>query len=348
MELRARDVSDPAVQESYLAVPFGFARLGADEQAVEGYERALEEFAAETRRIDDAIAAIRSGALRRAIESSNSAPNQPVTIDMHSLAEGRYLYRLLAKDDIQAALGNWRDLTAVSQRLDSRRADIAAFSDLAEYRDRVFGERLPKSLEALDRHDLESLISRRTELESKVNAASAHGDLADLGTPRQRAIWQRLEEMEAVVDRAGDSADQDIDDIADRIEFLKGYLYFELSDGFKSRVWTAHKRLRDVDRLLRDATRSATLIKSARARVPEKNAEIHHRLTELLPRIEAIHARAESLRERELDAVANLAVGELENEKLRIREYMLEARYSLATLYDGGSVDPSNPKGGVQ
>jgi TolA-binding protein len=348
MELRGRDVADPAVQESYLAVPFGFARLGADEQAVEGYERALQEFSAETSRLDDAISSIRSGALRRAIEASNTEPGQPISIDMHGVTAGRYLYRLLAKDDIQAALGNWRDLTTVSQRLDSRKTDIDAFADLTAYRNHVFSERLPKSLEALERRDLESLISRRTELESKVTSASAHGDLADLGTPRQRAIWQRLEEMEAVIDRAGDAPDQDVDDIADRIEFLKGYLYFELSDGFKSRVWTARKRLRDVDRLLREATRSATLIKSARTYVPERNAEIQRQLTELQPRIEAIHARAEALRERELAAVANLAIGELETEKQRIRDYMLEARYSLATLYDRATADPATSKAGVQ
>ena len=65
------------------------------------------------------------------------------------------------------------------------------------------------------------------------------------------------------------------------------------------------------------------------------------RMNELRPRIVAVHARAQALRERELAAVSELAVRELEAEKVRIREYVLQARYSLAALYDRASAAPT-------
>jgi len=346
LELRGRDLLDPAVQESYLAVPYGYAQLGADAQAVAAYEDALNEFAAETKRLDESIEAIRAGGLAKALEGLPMTPGAPLPVDVTRVPAARYLYRLLARDEFQMALANWRDLAGLSSRLDLRENDIAAFAELLAFRQHRFDTDLPRQLAALDHHDLDDLVQRRTELEARVAEADDHADLAALGTPRQRAIWGELERMEALVDRLGDLEDPEIDDIADRVDLLKGYLYWELSDGFKSRVWTARKRLREVSRLLRESTRSATLIKTARATVPAQNAELTTRLANLKPRIDGVHTRAVELRDREMIAVSNLAVRELEAEKDRIREYTLEARYSLATLYDRAS-KPATPKEGA-
>jgi tetratricopeptide (TPR) repeat protein len=346
LELRGRDLLDSAVQESYLAVPYGYAQLGADAQAVAAYEDAITEFAAETQRLDESIAAIRAGELAKALEGLPINPGAPVSVDVSRVPAARYLYRLLAQDEFQMALANWRDLATLSRRLDLRENDIAAFAELLAFREHRFNTDLPVHLAALDRHDLNGLVERRTELEARVAEADEHADLAALGTPRQRAIWGELERMEALVDRVGDLEDPEIDDIADRVDLLKGYLYWELSDGFKSRVWTARKRLREVNRLLRESTRSATLIKTARVAVPLQNANLSNRLADLKPRIDSVHARATELRDREMIAVSNLAIRELEAEKDRIREYTLEARYSLATLYDRVS-KPVTPKEGA-
>ena len=59
MELRDRNLLDAAVQESYLAVPYAFAKLGANAQAAEYYETAMTSFEAESADIDGAIGAHR-------------------------------------------------------------------------------------------------------------------------------------------------------------------------------------------------------------------------------------------------------------------------------------------------
>ncbi len=345
LELRGRDLLDPAVQESYLAVPYGYARLGAQAQAIAAYEQALSEFAAETSRLDQSIDAIRRGALAQAIEASAQTKGSVLAIDVAKVPAGRYLYRLLARDEFQAALQNWRDLSDVAKRLDLHGNDIEAYAELIAYRRQKFQSQLPSDLAALDRMNLDALVQRRTELEARVAEADDHADLAALGTPRQRAIWGELEHMETVIDRAGDASDPEIEDIAERVDFLKGYLYWELSDGFKSRVWSARKRLRDVNHLLRDSTRSAALVKAARSAVPAHIESLSGRLDAIRPKLESVHARASQLRDRELASVSELAVRELEAEKARIRDYVLEARYSLATLYDRASA-PVPPQGG--
>ena len=62
-ELQGRNLLDAAVQESYLAVPYAYAELGAMAQAVEYYEKAIAAYDAERARIGESIGAIRSGHL---------------------------------------------------------------------------------------------------------------------------------------------------------------------------------------------------------------------------------------------------------------------------------------------
>ena len=67
LELQSRNLLDPAVQESYLAVPYAYAKLGANSQAAQYYETAVREFEAESARIEESIDAIRGGKLLEAI-----------------------------------------------------------------------------------------------------------------------------------------------------------------------------------------------------------------------------------------------------------------------------------------
>ena len=63
MELRSRDLLDPAVQESMLAIPYAMAKLDSISQAADHYLNAIEAFFEETNRIDEAIGKIESGTL---------------------------------------------------------------------------------------------------------------------------------------------------------------------------------------------------------------------------------------------------------------------------------------------
>ena len=71
-ELQGRNLLDAAVQESFLAVPYAYAELGAMAQAVEYYERAIAAYDAERVRIGESIDAIRSGELLAAAMKSRA------------------------------------------------------------------------------------------------------------------------------------------------------------------------------------------------------------------------------------------------------------------------------------
>ena len=63
LELYKRDSRDLAVQETWLAVPYAYAQLGADGRAVVLYQDAIDAFVRESQALEVAIAALNDGLL---------------------------------------------------------------------------------------------------------------------------------------------------------------------------------------------------------------------------------------------------------------------------------------------
>ena len=80
LELRDRNMLDAAVQESYLAIPYAYAQLDANKQAAEQYTLAVAAFGEEAQRIDQSIAAIRSGRLLDAIVANDKGEQRGLVL----------------------------------------------------------------------------------------------------------------------------------------------------------------------------------------------------------------------------------------------------------------------------
>ena len=109
MELRGRDLLDPAVQESMLAIPYALASLDSISQAADHYLNAIEAFYEETNRIDRTIGFIESGEIFDQFLADNPLDSTGWYWRLESLpqgAEARYLYHLLATHEFQEGLKN--------------------------------------------------------------------------------------------------------------------------------------------------------------------------------------------------------------------------------------------------
>ena len=337
-ELHGRNLLDSAVQESYLAVPYAFGKLGANRQAAEAYETAIREFVAESARLDESIDSIRKGGLIETIVKNESKNQLGWFWQLSSLPdapESRYLFHLLARNEFQEGLKNYRMMRYMERNLDGWATSVDAFDDMLATRRQRYAERLPVVLEKLKGVDVEELQHRRTEFESRVASAESTGDRAALGTPRERAIWAQVEQMEGVLAAAGD--DPDLSEAREKLRLVKGVIYWQMNDGFKARAWAARKDLRDVSQALRVTEKRWSLVQEAKTAVPDRNGEFGQRIGELRPRIEAARDRLAALEHAQADYLAEIAVTELASQKDRISTYMLQARYALATIYDRAS-----------
>ncbi|HMN45154.1 MAG TPA: hypothetical protein PKE27_11295 [Povalibacter sp.] len=354
MELRDRNLLDAAVQESYLAIPYAYAQLEANKQAVEQYTLAVTAFSEEATRIDESIAAIRSGRLLDAIAENDKADKAGWYWQLQELPdapETRYLYHLLASNEFQEGLKNYRDLRLMQRNLATWQLSVEAFDNMVDNRRQAFDQRLPALQQTLDSVDLDAMDARRTELESRVAAIERDGDAPGLATGRELEQWQKVQHIEQVLARA-DASDPMAQEMQEKLRLLRGRLMWDFSSSYKARLWKARKELRELDVAYKEARRRWVLIERAREEYPARTEEFAKRVDGLRPRIDGLMVRLDSAAHSQNQYLASIAVKELESQKERLAAYSLQARFALASIYDraasGTGGDAPGGKGGGQ
>jgi hypothetical protein len=345
LTLRKRNLLDSAVQESFLTVPYAYNQLSATGQAAEYYNSAIESFDAEMKRIDDSIEQIRGGhLLDRLLDDDKkdtltwywqltTLPNAP---------ESRYLYQLLASNEFQEGLKNYRELNYMSRNLDNWREAVSAYDDMLDTRREAYNRLAPKADAVMSATDLAGLTQKRVDFESRLNEIEKSKDVAALGTPEEQRTWVRLRRVEDYL--AAHPDDPDLAEMREKERLMKGVVYWRLSGSFKARLWNARRSVKELEAELRETQKRAVLVRQARAGMPT-NTGVY------AGRVGAIRARMDQLQQRLADVSAEqnrflqaLAIRELEGQKLRISTYQIQARYELAAIYDRASNDKPKAK----
>lgn len=338
LELQGRGLLDAAVQESYLAVPYAYARLDAERQAAELYERAIRAYDDERIRLDESIAAIRAGRMLEAVLAADQKEAQGWFWQLATLPdapESRYLYHLLAGHEFQEALKNYRSLDFLGRNLAGWRENLDVFAHMVDARRRAFDARLPAAGETLGGVDVESLDARRDALKSRLDAALRDRDAAALAEPGEQRLLALLAGVEGELAARGD--DPALADARERARLARGVLQWELEREFGLRAWRARRALRELDARLFDARTRTRAVTEALEGMPAANDAFEARIAALAPRVAGLEQRVAEMRGRQAEYLASLAVAELEAQKTRLAEYSLQARYALATLYDRAS-----------
>ena len=335
MELHGRNLLDAAVQESYLAVPFAFAKLNANAQAAEYYTTAIRSYADESARIDESIAAIKDGQLLDTLVKHDAQGRYGWFWQLENLPdapESRYLYHLLAGHEFQEGLKNYRDLDYMQRNLAEWDRSLAAFGDMLDTRRTAYNQRLPKIDASLASMDPRAIASTRVELESRLNAAERAGDFAALGTAQEQQMWGTIHEIEDAL--AAQPDDPSLDETRDKVRLLKGVLYWQMNESFKARTWTTRRSLKELDAALKQMEKRWLLVQQARKNMPNDTEAFAHRVAQLRPRIEALGTRLAAAGRAQGEYLAGIAVDELEAQKQRLTSYQVQARFALASIYD--------------
>lgn len=334
-ELHGRNLLDAAVQESYLAVPYAFSKLNASAQAADYYTTAIDSYAAESKRIDQSIAAIRSGRLLDTIVANDRDGRYGWFWQLQNLPdapESRYLYHLLAGHEFQEGLKNFRNLGFMQRNLEEWARSLAAFGDMLDTRRIAYDQRLPKVEETLARDEPEVLARKRVELESRLAAAERGGDIVALGTPREQEMWATIRTTEDAL--AAQPDDASLDEMRDKVRLLKGVLFWQLNDAYKARVWGTRKSLKELDVALKETEKRWLRVEQARDNMPSDTEAFAARVAALKPRIDTLGISLATAAQAQGEYLADLAVDELESQQERLASYQLQARFALAAIYD--------------
>ena len=340
LELRDRNLLDAAVQESYLAVPYAYSKLSADRQAAEQYMLAVQAFTDESRRIDESIASIRSGRLLDAIVANDKGED---TVGWYwqlqhlpDAPETRYLYHLLATNEFQEGLKNYRDLRLMQRNLARWTLSVDAFHDMVDTRRKAYEERLPLLQSTLDTVDLDAIEAQKNDLESRLSTAEREDDVAGLATSRELEQWNKVQRIETVL-AAADQADPLVQEMQEKARLIRGRLLWDFNASYKARLWREKKELRELDVAFKEARRRSVLVDRAREDYPARTEEFAQKVSALEPRMTVLSARLASAADQQNRYLAAIAIKELESQKERLAAYSLQARYALASIYDRAS-----------
>jgi hypothetical protein len=341
LALRKRNLLDSAVQESFLTVPYAYLQLKATGQAAEFYTSAIDSFDAELKLIDDSIDGIRNGKLLDRLLNDDrkdtltwywqltTLPNAP---------ESRYLYSLLASNEFQEGLKNYRELNYMSRNLDDWNESVAAYDNMLDTRQEAYNERVPKADAVLAATDLDALTQQRVDFESRINEIEKSNDVAALGSPEEQKTWARLKRIEEYL--AAHPDDPDLAEMRDKHRLMKGVMYWRLSESFKARLWNERRSVKELEAELKETQKRALLVRQARERTPLANGAYASRAAAMRARIDDLQHRLADVAEQQNQYLQALAIRELEGQKRRIETYQIQARYELAAIYDRAGNPP--------
>jgi tetratricopeptide (TPR) repeat protein len=345
LALRDRNLLDAAVQEAYLAVPYAFSKLGASGQAAQYYEQALTSFDAEQGNIDAAIDRIRKDGLLQNLLGADDADSPQrgwfwQLQDLPDSPESRYLFPVLAGNDFQEGLKNFRDLGYLGSTLARWDENMVVYADMIGTREKAYAERIPRVDAMLGGNTLDALTARREQVEGRINDVVIMEDVGALGTAEQRAQWQRIAAIEA-----GLAAEPDNDEAAakrERLRLVKGVLYWNLRQDYRERLYQQRRELKGLDAALAEASGRWLRVEQARRTAPTTTGDFATRIDQLQARMTTLRGKLVAASRAQGDLLADIAVAELDAQKQHIADYEVQARFALATIYDRAA-EPAQP-----
>ena len=335
IELTDRSMADTAVQESLLAVPFALGKLGAYRQSLARYERALDAYTREIARLDEAVAAIRRGALVENLLRDNPGEESGWFWRVRQppdTPEGRYLTELLASHDFQEGLKNYRDLGFLLRNLNTWAQSIGTYRDMLATRRQGFAERLPRVIAGERALQFERLRTAHAREVQGLARIESEGDIEALAAERESTLAMRLERVRTGLERLVDPAQRET--AREKYRLLRGLLTWDLSAQYSTRLRSENKALQEAGRLITEAEARREALLRAQARVPASFDEFDKRIETLRGRINRAQADVSAAARAQEDYLAELAVAELALRREQITTYITQARFAVAQIYD--------------
>jgi hypothetical protein len=335
VELAGRDPTDAAVLEAQLAVPYAYAELGASGQGLDRYTAAIANFEHENANLDATIAAIRQGKLLEGLMARN--PGEQIGWfqtfkDVPLVPHARHLTPVLAGNEFQEGFKNYRDLLFMSHNLDDWRDQLGIFGDMLATRRQGFAERLPAITSRVGAMDVDALQRRTDANAAALKDAQAAQDGAAFADAKERDLRTRLERAQAALDRLGD--DPSVADARERLRRVKGALAWQLAHEYPAREAGASTQQAETESALAEARARGTALVRAQADEPARFEAFARRIAELDARLQALIPRVAALSQAQAQALDDLAIASLTEQKERLAGYTAQARIAVAQLYD--------------
>jgi tetratricopeptide (TPR) repeat protein len=337
--LAEREVTDPAVQEAMLSLPYAYGKLNVHGRAALLYGSALEAFGREVDKLGASIVSIREGRFLQALVREELKQDANWVVKLRNLPETPetfYLLELMASHDFQESLKNYLDLEELRKKLVVWEGDLNAFEEIIQQRRAYYQPLLPeidREFRKLD-SQMRLRLEQRERIEQRLKGMLVAPRPDYLATAEERILKERIAHLEQALS-AGDGALPR--EIEGRLRRLRGVLDWNIYTEFDQRFTDAHRNLRELNRvvdLLKVQYNSFVRTRQAATQSYEGYDDVIRRQRFL---IEAAREKVRDLMARQGNMLETMAVNELTKRRERLEEYQVKARFALADSYDRAS-----------
>ena len=334
--LADREVTDPAVQQAILAVPYAYGKLKAYGRAAQLYGRALAAFGKELDKLDASIKSIRDGNFLKALTREEMQQDADWVVKLRNLPqepETYYLLDLMASNAFQESLKNYLDLEELRKKLEVWDRDLNAFSELIEKRRAYYRPLLPEIDREFRRLDsrMRLRLEQRKLIDKRLHAMLSEPRPEYLETARERLFKQRLARLEQNLARHHDAATPQLEA---RIRRLQGVLNYTIYTDYDRRLTRAFQDLHQLDQAVaRLQKRYAAFVRTRQAATQSYEGYAKVIRSQRL-RIKAAQKKVAALMARQGHSLEVMAVNVLTRRRKRLEEYQVKARFALADSYD--------------
>ena len=339
LELAGRDPSDPSVLEAQLAVPYAYAELHADAQALKRYEIAIVNFETADADIDATIAAIRQGKLIEGLMGRNPGEEMgwfQTFRDLPLMPHARLLTPVIAGNEFQEAFKNYRDLQFLTHNLSDWHDSLGVFGDMLATRRQAFAERLPRirAQGEASGNNIAQLQQHSDDNAAALKQAEDAQDGAAFADANERELQLRLKRVTDTLANLPPDADPSLAEAHDRLRRVAGALAWQLAHEYPARDWTAKKGQQQTEDALVDARAHDEQLAKAQREEPARFEDFARRIAELDARLNILAPRVAALSTEQQAALQEIAITELKAQKERLTAYTAQARFAVAQLYD--------------
>ncbi len=337
--LTQRNVTDKAVQEGWMGVPYAYSKLKLYGRAAQLYGAALDHFGTELSKLDASLKSIREGTFLKALVRDELKQDKSWVIKLRELPdtpETYYLVELMASNDFQESLQNYFDLEDLRKRLAAWTAHLDAYEDIIQIRHRYYEAILPandKQFRVLD-SQMRLRLEQRQALHEKLQKLLVAPRPDFLQTAEERVQREQLLQL---AERYKDDQSAAGAAALRRIQRLQGLLHWNVQTSYNERLTQAYKHLHELDA---DVDRLNAIYRSfvrTRQAATQSYKGYDAPLRQLRIRIRDARDKVDTLMARQGNLINVMAIDELEQRRKRLEDYQVQARFALAENYDRAS-----------
>ena len=334
--LAERDVTDSAVQEVGLALPYAYGKLEVYGRAASLYDKALTSFGEELTKVDASIESIRAGKFLEALVREEVRKDKEWVVRLRALPDAPetfYLTTLMASHDFQTALSNYLDMEDLRKKLITWQASFDAYQDLVALRRANYEPLLPP----IDTHFRELDAQIRLRMEQRHNIERRLQGLLTaprpelLATADERIVLTRLAQLDAALQTSDDAL---APALRERLQRLQGTLTWTLRTQYHQRLTDAHEHLLELNADIAELDARYESFVRARQAATHSYEGYDAPIKRMRVRVAAALDRVNRLMNRQGHLLETVAIAELEARGERLKVYQTQARYAVADSYD--------------